>query len=79
MTTLQSDGTPVPRAATALITVPGGLCTEYFLCPFTCTSLFIPYQRFEGGSLFILCYKYGGAFLVAQLVKNPPAMQETWV
>ena len=21
----------------------------------------------------------GGAFLVAQLVKNPPAMQETWV
>ena len=23
--------------------------------------------------------QYFGAFLVAQLVKNPPAMQETWI
>ena len=24
-------------------------------------------------------FQYSGAFLVAQLVKNPPAMRETWV
>ena len=30
-------------------------------------------------SLFGLCYRYIRAFLVAQLVKNPPAMQETLV
>ena len=30
-------------------------------------------------SLFDLCYNYIRAFLVAQLVKNPPAMRETLV
>ena len=29
--------------------------------------------------LFTVTYKINRAFLVAQLVKNPPAMWETWV
>ena len=29
--------------------------------------------------IYINIYKYTGASLVAQLVKNPPAMRETWV
>ena len=34
------------------------------------------YKKFE---LNIYIYIYIGASLVAQLVKNPPTMQETWV
>ena len=79
VTTLQSDGTSVPRAATALITAPGACILSTSFVPLHAPPLFIPYQCFEGSSLLILCYKYGGAFLVAQLVKNPPEMLETWV
>ena len=42
VTASQSGSTSVPRAATALITVLEGLCTEHLLCPFTCTSSIHP-------------------------------------
>lgn len=60
VTALQSDGTSVPRAATALIAVPGACVLSTSFVLLHAPPLFIPYQRFEGGSLFVLCYKYEG-------------------
>ena len=35
--------------------------------------------RESSTNLILFNYHFTGASLVAQLVKNPPAMQETWV
>ena len=57
-------------------------CTISFIGPLTLswdslTSLIM--GQFFRISLFIHTYIYFWAFLVVQMVKNPPAMQETWV
>ena len=35
--------------------------------------------RESSTNLILFNYRFTGASLVAQLVKNPPAMQETWI